>query len=170
MKTYQSLKQISAIDNSVKWLPRATTILIFIIIVLIIWFLAGGSYKLYASIFFTLYFLTGQVWVSVLSIGILQNLFFLPLRFISLKFSTSLQDFEEKLEQSQESEQYFLFTKKVKEGNLTVIFYIFNFLVNAIAFFSAGRIFLIDFYNQKLPLKYLYSWVPYPKYPLKGTI
>ncbi|MBU1130063.1 hypothetical protein KKE45_01960 [Patescibacteria group bacterium] len=170
MKQSQSLKKISQIDNSVKWLPVATTILIVATLLLIFWFLRGGSFKLYASLFFSLYFLTRQVWLSVILIGIIQNLIFLPLRFISLKLSTPLKDFEEKLKQTKESDQYFLFTKKIKEGNVTILFYIFNFIVNAIAFFSAGRIFLIDFYTTKLSTKYLYNFVPYPKYPLKGTI
>ena len=33
-----------------------------------------------------------------------------------------------------------------------------------------SRIFLIDFYTTNLSTKYLYNFVPYPKYPLKGTI
>ncbi|MBU4210630.1 hypothetical protein KKC08_01515 [Patescibacteria group bacterium] len=169
MKQSQSIKKIYQIDNSIKWLPMLTTVLFLIIIFLFIWFFRGGSFKLYASLFFSLYFLTHQIWLSVILIGVIQNLAFLPLRFIGLKLSTSLKAFEENLDQTKESDQYFLFTKKVKEGDTTVLFYIFNFIVNAIAFFSAGRIFLIDFYSSQISTKYLYDWVPYPKYPLNGT-
>jgi hypothetical protein len=63
-------------------------------------------------------------------------------------------------------------TLKLKEGSLPVVFYIFNFFVNAIAFFSAGRIFLIDFYSDSLKLQkmhLLYKFIPYPSYPLQGV-
>ncbi len=165
-----SFSEIRKIDNSRVLAPVATTALIIFLIFIFIWFFRGGSFRLYASIFFGLYFLTKQVWVSVLLIGILQNLVFLPLRFIGLKLSTSLKAFEDELETVQDSgEQYFLFQQKVKKGDFAVIFYIFNFIVNAIAFFSAGRIFLIDFYTQKLNPQYLYNFIPYPDYPLRGT-
>jgi hypothetical protein len=94
----------------------------------------------------------------------------LPLRFIGLKLSTSIQSLENELEeQKNDNDQYLLFTRKVQEGSPAVVFYIFNFVVNAIAFFSAGRIFLIDFYTQKLNSHYLYHFIPYPQYPLRGT-
>ena len=165
-----SLSEIRKIDNSRVWAPVATTALIIFLIFIFVWFFRGGSFRLYASIFFGLYFLTKQVWVSVLLIGILQNLAFLPLRFIGMKLSTSLKAFEDELDAIQDSgEQYFLFQQKVRKGDFAVIFYIFNFIVNAIAFFSAGRIFLIDFYTQKLNPNYLYHFIPYPDYPLRGT-
>jgi hypothetical protein len=69
-----------------------------------------------------------------------------------------------------QSEQFLVFSKKVKEGSLPIVFYIFNFFVNAIAFFSAGRIFLIDFYSKKLDPHMLYHFVKYPEYPLKVTV
>jgi len=151
-------------------MPLLTTVLVIFIILISIWFFRGGSFRLYASVFFTLYNLTGQVWISVLLIGIVQNVVFLPMRFIGLKLSTSLHAFEDELEkQKSEEQQYFLFTQQVKRGNPAIIFFIFSFIVNAIAFFSAGRIFLIDFYAQKLNPHYLYSFVKYPDYPLLGT-
>ncbi len=165
------LSQIRKIDNSHRWLPFATTILVIFLIAALIWFFTGGSFRLYASVFFTFYHFTHQIWLSVILIGISQNLIFLPLRFISLKLSASLKDFEDELENiNSEKDQYFLFNKKVQEGNPAVVFYIFNFVLNAIAFFSAGRIFLIDFYTKKLNPSLLYAKVPYPDYPLNGTI
>ena len=164
------LRQVSQIDNSHRWLPFTTTLLFIGLLIITIWFLAGGSFRLYASAFFGFYYLTRHIWLSVILIGIGQNLIFLPLRFISLKLSTSLKDFEDELGKIKtEKEQYFLFNKKVKEGNIAVAFYIFNFILNAVAFFSAGRIFLIDFYSQRLDPHLLYSFIPYPKYPLLGT-
>lgn len=165
-----TLSSIRRLDNSRKWLPFATTILIIVMVLIFIWFFRGGSFKLYASAFFGLYYLTGQIWVSVILMGILQNVVFLPLRFIGLKLSTSFQSIESELDDLKtDKEQYILFNKKVQEGNPAIVFYIFNFVVNAIAFFSAGRIFLINFYSQPLNPDYLYKFIPYPNYPLRGT-
>lgn len=166
-----NLNKVRKIDNSRQWLPFLTTFLLIFLIVLFVWFLRGGSFKLYASLFFSIYFVTNQIWVSVILMGVLQNIIFLPFRFISNVLKKPLKDFEDELENVEEKQQSLVFTKKVKEGGLPIVFYILNFFVNAIAFFSAGRIFLIDFYSdpstlQKMNL--LYKWVPYPKYPLKG--
>ncbi len=150
-------------------MPLLTSLLIIFLIWILIWFFKGGSFRLYASAFFGLYSITGQVWVSVLLIGIVQNIVFLPLRFIGMRLSDSFKDFEEELEKTKEDRQYFLFTERVKRGDPTIVFYVFSFVVNAIAFFSAGRIFLIDFYTQKLNPNYLYKFIPYPEYPLVGT-
>lgn len=164
-----SITEIRKIDNSRLLMPLGTTILVIFVIWLAIWFFRGGSFRLYASAFFSLYYITGQVWVSVLLIGICQNIVFLPLRFIGMRLSNSFKDFEERMEKTKDDEAYLVFTEKVKKGDLSIIFYIFNFLVNAVAFLSAGRIFLIDFYSQKLDPSYLYKWVPQPNYPLVGT-
>ncbi|MBP6989659.1 hypothetical protein KBB48_02705 [Candidatus Shapirobacteria bacterium] len=164
-----SITEIRKIDNSRLLMPLGTTILVIFVIWLAIWFFRGGSFRLYASAFFSLYYITGQVWVSVLLIGICQNIVFLPLRFIGMRLSNSFKDFEERMEKTKADEAYLVFTEKVKKGDLSIIFYIFNFLVNAVAFLSAGRIFLIDFYSQKLDPSYLYKWVPQPNYPLVGT-
>ncbi len=150
-------------------MPITTTLLIVFLIWIGIWFFRGGSFRLYASAFFSLYYLTGQVWISVLLIGICQNIAFLPLRFIGMRLSQSFKDFEEGIEESSHDDAYLVFNEKVRKGDTGIVFYVFNFILNAIAFLSAGRIFLIDFYTQKLNPNYLYSWVPYPEYPLVGT-
>lgn len=165
-----TFSQIRQIDNVRRQLPFLSLLLIAFLIYLAVWFFKGGSFRLYASLFFGLYYLTNQVWISVLLIGILQNLAFMPLHFISLRLSANLKDFEEALDRTKnESDQYFLFKEKVIKGDWTVIFYIFNFVVHAIAFLSAGRIFLIDFYTQPLNPKFIYHFIPYPQYPLHGT-
>lgn len=165
----QSISKIRHIDNSRLWLPILTTFLIVFLFAIFIWFFRGGSFRLYSSIFFTLYNFTGQIWISVLLMGVLQNIAFLPLRLIGDYFDSRIKVFEELLGKSKENDQYFMFTEKIKKGDPAIVFYIFNFILNAIAFFSAGRIFLIDFYNTPLDPKLLYNFVPYPKYPLRGT-
>ena len=169
-KNSSGLSQVRQIDNAHRWMPFATTVFLVALISLFIWFFRGGSFRLYASVFFTFYHFTRRIWLSVILIGITQNLVFLPLRFISLKLATSFKNFEDELEKiKSDKEQYFLFTKKVRQGDISILFYIFNFILNAIAFLSAGRIFLIDFYSEKLNPQLLYSSIPYPQYPLQGT-
>ena len=166
-----SLSQVRKIDNSRQWLPFLTTFLLIFLIYLFVWFLRGGSYRLYTSIFFSLYFVTNQIWLSVLLMGVVQNIIFMPFRLIGNILKKPLEDFEEELDNTDDNQQLVVFSKKVKEGNTAIVFYIFNFFVNAIAFFSAARIFLQDFYSIPLDRnKFLYKWVPYPKYPLQGTI
>jgi len=162
-------KEIRKIDNRQIYMPGVTTFLIIFIIGIVVWFFHGGSFKLYASIFFSLYHITGQIWISVMLIGIVQNIAFLPLRFIGMRLSKPFDDFEEKIKEQSQQEAYLLFKNKVQKGDSSMVFYIFNFIVNAIALVSAGRIFLIDFYHQKLNPNLLYNWAPYPNYPLKGT-
>lgn len=166
-----SFAHIRQIDNRKSSLSWVTLILIVFLIILFVWFIRGGSFKLYASIFFTLYHFTNQIWVSVILIGVIQNIVFIPLRIIGIALSNNLDDFIDKLAKtSNKSDQYFLFSKKIREGNTAIVFYVFSFFINAIAFFSAGRIFLIDFYSRQIDPKYLYSFVPVPSYPLQGNI
>lgn len=165
-----TFKDIRKIDNSHLLMPIATTFLVIFLGVIAVWFLKGGSFRLYASAFFSLYYLTGQVWVSVLLIGVGQNIILLPMRFIGMRLSQSFKDFEEGIEESSNEDAYLVFTEKVRKGDFGIVFYILNFVINAIAFLSAGRVFLIDFYTQKLNPNLLYKWVPYPDYPLVGTI
>jgi len=157
-------------DNTNRWMPIATTLLVIFCIIAGVWFFRGGSFRLYASIFFGLYFITKQIWLSVLLVAIVQNIVFIPLHLMGDHFSNRVEDFEDKLKETTEDQQYIVFKEQVHKGNLSIIFYILNFVINAIAFLSAGRIFLIDFYNQKLDPHYLYSFIPYPDYPLKGTV
>ncbi len=162
--------RLTDIDNRKRSLSFKAILFIIILIALFTWFFTGGTFKLYASIFFFLYNLTGQIWISVILIGVTQNIAFLPLRFIGLMMEDRVKQFKDTVESAKEDQQYFVFNKKVKEGDTSALFFILEFIVNAMAFFSAGRIFLIDFYTQKLDSKFLYDFVTYPKYPLKGTL
>ena len=118
---------------------------------------------------FSLYYLTQQIWVSVLLIGVLQNIALLPLRFIGMRQAVAFDSFEKAIEESSNQEAYLVFKKKITTGDSTIIFYIFSLVINAIAIVSAVRIFMIDFYTQKLDPKLLYKWAPYPEDPLQGS-
>lgn len=170
MSSDSALDQIRKIDTK-RSAPFAAIFMIGLTLLIFYWFFRGGSFRLYASVFFGLYFVTRQIWVSVLLIGIIQNIAFLPLHFIWLKMSTSIKAFEDEVEAVKApDEQYIVFQQKVKKGDFAASFYIFSFVLNAIAFFSAGRVFLIDFYTKNLDPSLLYSFIPYPTYPLQGTL
>ena len=110
-----SLLKIRKIDNSRKWLPFLTTFLLIFLIALFVWFFQGGSFRLYASIFFCIYSVTHQIWISVILMGIFQNFAFLPMRIIGNHVNSSLKDFEDELDKvEKEDQQILVFNKKNK--------------------------------------------------------
>lgn len=162
--------QVRKIDNSRVKTPLATFLCVAFLIYTSIWFFQGNSYRLYASLFFGLYYLTNLSWLSIILVSVVQNIFFLPLRLLYERFYVDLKDFEHELEKSKTDEQYFLLNRHVREGNLSVIFYILNFVILLIAFISAGRVFLLEFYHTPINPSWLFSQIPYPTYPLQGVI
>lgn len=151
------------------WPPFQTTVLITLLLLIFWWFLKGQSFRLYASLFFVLYDLTSTVWISIILVSVVQNLVLMPLSLLSEKLYPEVKEFEAELESMKTDEQSLVFKKKVKEGNWAVLVYIINFVILAIAFISAGRVFLLDFYYEKINSWYLWKFVPYPTYPLEGT-
>ena len=162
--------QIGKIDNIRRQTPFVTFFALAFLIIVLVWFFRGGSFNLYASLFFGLYHLTKLSWLSIILVSVVQNIFFLPFRIISERFYVDLKDFEHELEKTKTDDQYFVLKKQVSEGNKSVIFYIINFVLFFIAFISAGRVFFLEFYHTPIAPHWLYSWVPYPEYPLKGVI
>jgi len=108
--------------------------------------------------------------LSIILVSILQNFIFLPLRIIGERYWTDIKQFEHELDKTREEDQYILMNKKVREGDPSLVFYIVNFVTLAIAFISAGRIFLLEFYHTKISTGFLYHFIPYPDYPLQGTV
>jgi len=165
-----SFTQVRKINNIRHQIPLVTVIFIILLIVVIVWFLRGGSFRLYASLFFGIYHLTKLAWLSIIIVAIVQNIFFLPLRFLYERFYLDLKKFEHELKKTKEDEQYFLLNRNVREGNASVLFYAINFIFLFIAFFSAGRVFLLEFYRTPISRIFLYKFIPYPQYPLQGVI
>lgn len=165
-----SFNDIRKIDNTRGHIPWVTVVSFAILIFLVIWFLRGGSFRLYASLFFGLYHLTKSSWVSIILVSVVQNIFFLPFRILYERFYLDLKKFEKALKQTRTEDQYFLLNKNVREGNTSVLFYTINFVFLLIAFVSAGRVFLLEFYRTPIDPAYLYSYIPYPEYPLQGVI
>jgi hypothetical protein len=171
IQTDQTFAQVRKIDNSKQRLPFITFLLLVILVVVIVWFLRGGSFRFYASLFFGLYDLTQNTWVSIILVGVVQTIIFLPFRFINNHLHPDLKEFEKEVEKTHIDKQQSLFYQQIKQGSWPVVFHMLNFILLALAFFSVGRVFLLDFYNYPInAAKYLYHWIPYPKYPLQGTI
>jgi len=164
-----SFNQIRKIDNVPRGVPLITTITVGLLLIIAVWFFKGGSFRLYASLFFGLYFFTQSSWLSIILVSVIQNTFFLPFRIIGNRFHHDIKDFEHELSKAKNDKQSFLINKKVREGDLSIIFYILNFIFLAIAFISAGRIFLLEFYHTKIDTWFLFNFIPYPHYPLKGV-
>ncbi len=151
-------------------LPLISTLGILAIILIGWWFFHGGSFRLYASLFFGLYFLTQSSWISIILVSVVQNIILLPMRILYERFHDDIKIFEDEIKKSKTDEQQFMINKKVREGSSAVIFYIINFVLVLIAFISAGRVFLLEFYKTPIEKSFLYSFIHYPEYPLKGVI
>ena len=162
--------QVRKIDNARHKAPFSTILTVAFLIFVSIWFFRKGSFRLYASLFFGIYHFTQLSWLSIILVSVVQNIFFLPLRMIYERYYLDLKRFEDELKKTKEDEQYFLLNKEVREGNASVLFYTINFVFLFIAFISAGRVFLLEFYKTPIDHFFLYKYIPYPDYPLKGVI
>lgn len=151
-------------------LPLVSILGILVLVVILGWFMGGGSFRLYASLFFGLYFLTQSSWISIILVSVVQNILLLPMRILYERFHDDIKIFEDEIKVSKTDDQQFLINKKVREGSRAVIFYVINFVLVLIAFISAGRVFLLEFYKTPIDIKYLYSFIHFPEYPLQGVI
>jgi hypothetical protein len=165
-----TLSDIRKIDEVKKGTPLVTFFTITILVVVLVWFFRGGSFMLYASLFFGLYNITQLSWLSIILVSVVQNIFFLPFRLLYERFYRDLKEFEREIEKTKADEQYFLLNTKIRQGDKSVLFYILNFVLLFIAFISAGRVFLLEFYRTPIAAHWLYKFIPYPEYPLKGVI
>lgn len=149
--------------------PSLSTIFSVLVLILLLYlFLHGDVYRFYASFLFLFYSWTQRIWVSVVMLGIFQTLIMLPMRAVNLTRSRHIKDFQEKIAKiKNESEQYFILKQNVQQGNRIALYYIVNFTIQLVSYFSIGRLFLIDFYTKPLNPELLFSFVKYPTYPIK---
>jgi len=166
MEKQESLEQQKAS------LPTFATFVSAAVIVLALYLLfSGETFRFYASFLFLFYFWIKRMWLAVIGLGIFQTMLMIPFRVINLSLSVNVKEFEEKVEETEsEKEQQFLIKENVKKGNPIILWYMVNFVLQTISYLSIGRMFLIDFYNTKLDPKMLYSFVPYPAYPIQDRI
>jgi len=170
IQTDSTFDQVRKINNKPR-LPLITFVFLILLVVVVVWFIRGGTFRFYASVFFGLYYLTKSTWISIILVGLVQTLIFLPFRFINAHLHPDLKEFEKVLEKTHTDTQKNLFYDRLTHGSWSVIFHMLNFILLALAFFSVGRIFFLDFYHHPInAAKYLYKFIPYPVYPMKGTI
>jgi len=151
--------------------PFSTFISTVIILLLIYAFFSKLTIKFYGSALFFFYHYIQHMWLSVIALGIFQTFLMMPLRIINLALSTNVKEFESKVEELEsKEEQQFLIKQTVSGGNPIMLWYLINFFLQIISYLSIGRMFLIDFYNFKLDPNLLFSFVPYPDYPIKDPI
>ena len=171
IQTDQTFTHIRKIDNSKQRLPIITFLFLVFLIIVLVWFFQGGSFRFYASLFFGLYFLTKSTWISIILVGLVQTIIFLPFRIINENLSPDLKEFEKEIEKTKSENQQVLLHRQIKSGSWSVVFHMLNFILLALAFFSVGRIFFMDFYHHPIDAsKFLYDFIPYPTYPLQGTV
>lgn len=154
-----------------KSLPPARVIITAVVLIFLAWaFFSHQTTRFYASAVFLFYGLTHSMWISVIMLGVFQTLLLIPFRIINLTKSKNIKEFEHKIKQlDNEEEQSFLIKKSAKSGRKVILYYLVDFFVQLTSFLSIGRLFLTDFYTQKLNPTYLYDFVPYPEYPLRDV-
>ncbi|MFH1280107.1 MAG: hypothetical protein ABII08_00660, partial [Candidatus Beckwithbacteria bacterium] len=153
-------------------LPKTSTFLSIIFSILLIYALFSGlTVKFYASILFFIYHYIQHMWLSVIGLGVFQTILMVPFRIINLTLSANTKEFETRVEDSKNQEQQqFLIKQSVKKGNPIILWYIINFFTQTILYLSIGRLFLTDFYIEKLDPNLLFSFSKYPAYPIKDPI
>lgn len=165
---HQPITKESRLSNFTGILPLSSLLVLAILVLLIYAFFTGHIYRFYASALFGFYFLTKKMWVSVILLGVFQTALMIPWRIIRLTRAESIKKFQEKV---QETSDEMVQRKKIKSdfslGNKTFLFYLVDFMVQLTTFLTLGRLFLTDFYTKGLDPKMLYSWLPYPQYPIR---
>lgn len=163
--------QVSPTNKLSDSLPPWRTMVTAVILVFLIWaFFSQRTLQFYASALFIFYSLTKSMWISVVILGIFQTLIMIPFRIVNITKSKHIKDFETTVKNEQnEEEQSFLIKTKTKSGNKIILYYLVNFMFNLTSYVSIGRLFLTDFYKQKLNPSLLYDFVPYPNYPIQDT-
>lgn len=167
----RGVSQDNRLTNLVGVLPLSSLLVLLVLAWLWYQFFTGGIYQFYASIVFLFYALTNKMWVSVILLGVFQTILLMPLRAIRLTWGEDIKKFQEKIEKIDSDS---LKHKAVKQsfdlGNKTFLFYLIDFTVQLSTFLTIGRLFLTDFYTQRLNPDLLFSFVPYPQYPINDPM
>lgn len=157
------------ITSSGTLLPVMSGLVTAVVIFLVYAFFKGWTFNFYANILFGFYALTKQVWVSVVLLGVTQTLLMIPFRTIRVMQSHNTRKFQEKIDDlGRDKHQIAKVKKTFRQGNLTFLFYIVDFMIQITLFISIGRLFLTDFYANKIDPSVLLKFIPYPVYPLQG--
>ena len=156
------------LSDMVGLLSLKTLVASVLLIVIVYAFFSGIFTQFYASALFLFYALTQKMWVSVILLGVFQTLIMIPFRILRVRRSQNIQEFQEETTKLSHS---VLQQKKLKQqfsfGNATFLFYLVDFMIQLATFLTIGRLFLKDFYSIPLNPDWLYSFVPYPTYPIQ---
>lgn len=136
------------------------------IIFLVYAFFSGLAMEFYASFVFLFYSWTGSMWISVVMLGVFQTLLLIPFRIINLLKSQSLDKFKDTTEKEVLEKHDSFLKKEFRTGGRVALYYVVNFFAALVSYASIGRLFLTDFYTHPLDPTWLYSFVPYPTYPI----
>lgn len=157
-------------NTILRFFPLQTIITAVIVIFLFYAFFSGLTYQFYASVVFSFYALTKSMWISVVCLGVFQTLLMIPLRIIRLLKENHIKEFTSNIVKlSDEGRMHKTIKENVGKGNITFLFYLVDFVIQLVSFVTIGRLFLTDFYNQPLDPTKLYSFVPYPEYPIRDV-
>ena len=168
-KVSPSLVRDTKVSSSGILLPVLSGLVAAIVIFLVYAFFKGWTLNFYLNILFGFYALTKQVWVSVVLLGVTQTLLMIPFRIIRVMQSHNTRKFQEKINELKVDEQQIARVKKTfRQGNMTFLFYVVDFMVQITLFISIGRLFLTNFYANKIDPSVLLKFIPYPVYPLQG--
>ena len=168
-KVSPSLVRDTKVSSSGILLPVLSGLVAAIVIFLVYAFFKGWTLNFYLNILFGFYALTKQVWVSVVLLGVTQTLLMIPFRTIRVMQSHNTRKFQEKINELKVDEQQIARVKKTfRQGNMTFLFYVVDFMVQITLFISIGRLFLTNFYANKIDPSVLLKFIPYPVYPLQG--
>jgi hypothetical protein len=168
-KVSPSLVRDTKVSSSGILLPVLSGLVAAIVIFLVYAFFKGWTLNFYLNILFGFYALTKQVWVSVVLLGVTQTLLMIPFRTIRVMQSHNTRKFQEKINELKVDEQQIARVKKTfRQGNMIFLFYVVDFMVQITLFISIGRLFLTNFYANKIDPSVLLKLIPYPVYPLQG--
>lgn len=149
------------------WLSLvALAILVWLVYI----FFSGQMTRFYASALFGFYAVTRHMWISVMLLGVFQTIIMIPLRIFRVRSSNNIKEFQETIEAGGDM---IALRKQLRHdfhlGNKTFLFYVVDFMVQLLTFMTIGRLFLTDFYTKILNPELLYSFIPYPAYPINST-
>ncbi len=143
------------------------TIASYVAIILLLYaFFSGLAMQFYASFVFLFYSWTHSMWTAVIMLGVFQTFLLVPFRIINLLKSQSLEKFKEVTEKEVVEKHDSFLKKEFRTGDRVALYYVVNFFVALVSYISIGRLFLTDFYTHPLNADWLYSFVPYPTYPI----
>lgn len=166
--TFPSISRDNKLSEMIGLISLRSILASSLLIIILYAFFSGIMMQFYASIVFGFYALTQKMWVSVILLGVFQTIILIPLRIIRVRRSQNIKEFQDK---TIDLEKSFLQRKKLKQqfsfGNSTFLFYLVDFMIQLTTFLSMGRLFLQDFYSKPLNPDWLYSFIPYPEYPIQ---